>query len=271
LKGLIILVKTYLLPEIIVCPLCKVSLSITETDTSVVCTNCQSTFKKGTFCWNFIPTGVIDSSPLWEVWQELQSNSLVGYQASPEQNLSVGDRDDCQQFAQFCNYHGLILDVGCGPQPWPAYFDRTREAIYIGVDPLAGDNPAEFLKFKALAEFLPFRANIFNHVLFSTSLDHFVDPIVTLDEAARVCKSDGEIDIWLGEKRPNTPQLTSSPEWYLRLKKPDLAEDRFHIKRLDTEELLDITEKSDLILFEYKTHQVDYYRTNHFYRFKCNR
>jgi SAM-dependent methyltransferase len=264
-------VKTNFLREIIACPVCKADLSIADAETTVVCTNCQTTFTKGPFAWNLVPPGIIDeTSSLWRTWQQLQSNSLVSYQADPEHNLSVGDRDDCKQFARFCNYHGLVLDVGCGPQPWPAYFDRTRDAVYIGVDPLVGDSPGDFLRFTALAEFLPFRANIFDHVLFSTVLDHFVDPVTALQEAARVCKPEGEIDVWLGEKRADAPRPATSPQWYLRLKKPDLADDLFHIKRLNAGALVEIAETAGLRVLERESHRIDDYRTNHFYRLKCN-
>lgn len=260
-----------LLNELIACPVCKSRLSITAAAKSVVCTNCRNSFAKGQHTWIFIPQGVTESSPWWQMWQELQSNSIVGYKADPKQNLSVGERDDCRRFAKFCRFEGLVLDVGCGPQPWPAYFDRARNATYIGVDPLADDSPSEFQKFTALGEYLPFQADIFNHILFSTTLDHFVDPLAALEEAKRVCRPDGEIDIWLGEKHPDTPKPAHSPDWYLGLKKPDMAEDLFHVKRLNSEEMEQIVEKSGLNIAEHQRHQVDLYRTHHFYRLKCRK
>jgi len=261
-------VFTSFLQEIIACPVCKKPLDIVEASKTINCTNCCNTFQKGRYTWNFIPPNIFASSLLWQAWEQLQSNSVAGYEASPEQNLSVGNRKDCQAFAQFCEFNGLVLDVGCGPQPWPAYFDDSHDATYIGIDPLADTGPSDFLKITALAEYLPFRADIFNHVLFSTTLDHFVDPQAALEEAKRVCSIDGEIDVWLGEKHPDAPKPAHSPDWYLKLKKPKLADDLFHIKRLNADAFIEIVEDTALTLLNHKVYQVDAYRANHFFRLK---
>lgn len=221
-----------LLSEILACPVCDTDLFITNTDTQISCASCGATFTKGKYVWNFIPTNIDWSSPMWQTWQQLQENRLASYQYAPEHNLAVVERDDIRQFAAFCDYHGLVLEVGCGPQPWPSYFDRNCDAVYIGVDPLIDDTPGEYLMIKALSEFLPFRDEVFDHVLFSTTLDHFINPVAALKVAAKVCKLEGEIDIWLGEKHPDAPRPAFSPEWYRRLQKPPLADDLFHVKRL---------------------------------------
>lgn len=257
-----------LLDEIIACPACGAALFIKTDEIRVICQSCGAVYEKGSFVWNFIPTNIDWSSLLWQAWQKLQENGVASYQNDPEHNLAIVERNDIQLFSKFCHYQGLVLDVGCGPQPWPSYFDRTCEAVYVGVDPLIEDTLGEYLRFKALGEFLPFRVGVFDHVLFSTTLDHFVDPATALRAAARVCKPDGEIDIWLGEKHPDAPRPAFSPEWYRRLEKPALAEDLFHVKRLNKIDFQKVVQSVGLVIAETETHRVDDYRANHFYRLK---
>jgi SAM-dependent methyltransferase len=260
-----------LLNTIAACSICGADLSITDTDTETQCTSCGAIFERGNYLWNFIPRNIDWSSPMWKTWQQLQQNGLASYQSDPEHNLSIVERGDSTRFARFCNYHGLVLDVGCGPQPWPAYFIRGRDVVYVGIDPLVDDTPGEYLRFKGLGEFLPFRPRVFDHVLFSTTLDHFIDPVTALKAAARVCKLEGEINIWLGEKRPGAPKPAVSPGWYLRLQKPQLAEDLFHVKRLNRIEFLEIVQAAGLNIAQAETHPVDEHRANHFYRLRVER
>lgn len=260
-----------LLNSIIACPACQAPLTQDDAATSITCGGCGLSFGKEGHFWDLTPKTVAQSSPLWETWQHVQNNGLASYEADPDHNLSVGKRNDCRQFADFCAFSGLVLDVGCGPQAWPAYFDANRDAQFVGVDPLVGTEECQFLKIKALAEFLPFRADTFDHVLFSTTLDHFVDPVQALKEAVRVCKPEGEIDVWLGEKRADTPKPATSPEWYQRLEKPEMAEDLFHIERLDSAKFTTMIAAAGLTVAETVRHQVDEYRVNCFYRLKAGK
>jgi len=179
----------------------------------------------------------------------------------------VGKRQDCLDFSRFCSFDGLVLDVGCGPQARPTYFtfhsDGTR---FFGIDPLLGDCPGDYPQFRALGEFLPFRDRVFDHVVFATSLDHFIDPGRALREAERVCKLAGEIDIWIGETKPDVPRPSVSPEWYVKLKKPSPAQDVFHLKRLGPSDLAAVLKDAGFYISAHEGHRVDDYRTNHFYR-----
>ncbi len=251
---------------IMACSNCGADLSIMDTDLKLRCAACGAEFNKGKHIWNFIPANIDWSSPMWKTWQQLQENGLAGYRSDPEHNLAIVEREDVRSFATFCRYHGLVLDVGCGPQPWPAYFVRDREVVYVGIDPLIDDAPGEYLRIKGLGEFLPFRPETFDHVLFSTTLDHFVDPVTALRAAARVCKPGGEIDIWLGEKSADAPKPAESPDWYLRLQKPQHADDLFHVKRLSKAEFVEVIQTAGLKIVQTETHDVDPYRANHFYR-----
>ncbi len=259
---------TNVLGELIACPACMHDISIVVTDTVINCSSCNSAFRKEGVKWNFIPENVDFTSSIWKNWQKIQRNGLVSYEADPEKNLSVGERNDCKMFAKFCNFHGIVLDVGCGPQSCPAYIDLLADAEFVGVDPLVGNNPADFLKLKALGEFLPFRAAAFDQVLFSTTLDHFAEPLLALRSAARVCKPTGEIVVWVGEKKPEAPKPEKSPDWYRHLKKPKLAEDVFHIKRLGEKDISQLTEQVGLEIVETERHRVDEYRENFFFRLR---
>lgn len=256
-----------LVKQIVACPSCKGNLRFEVDGKSAVCEICRNTFNRQKYSWDFTPTHKTLDSPIWGAWQQVQDNGIASYQADPSNNLSVGKRDDCSLFAEFCCYHGLVLDVGCGPQPCPAYFDLDS-AQFVGVDPLVDDAVSQFLRIKALAEYLPFRDHIFDHVLFSTTLDHFAEPLIALQEAMRVCKSEGEIDIWFGEKSTDAPRPAVSPEWYQSLKKPELADDIFHIKRLNAIEINDLIEKAGLVIIDCESHKIDEFRTNYFYRVK---
>jgi SAM-dependent methyltransferase len=120
------------------------------------------------------------------------------YAAHPPSSLSVGDRQDAAQFAEFSELTGIVLDVGCGPQAAPSYsegFDGT----FVGIDPLAGTVARSIPFVQGIAEFLPFRDATFDRVLFAASLDHLLSTERALAEARRVVRPDGAVTIWLGE------------------------------------------------------------------------
>ena len=88
--------------------------------------------------WNLAPAAHRDSAK-WDTWDQLQQNGVVSYEQDPTRNLCVGRRGDAEAFAKFCQLQGLVLDVGCGPQAWPAYFvDYAPGTKFVGVDPLIG-------------------------------------------------------------------------------------------------------------------------------------
>jgi SAM-dependent methyltransferase len=197
----------------------------------------------------------------------LQHNGLVSYQESPEKNLAVGPREDCLAFSRFCCLSGLVLDIGCGPQPWPAYFAVHDEGTrFVGIDPLAPDAPADFMRLRGLGEYLPFRDGVFDRVLFGTSLDHMLDPRAVLRSARRVCKTGGQVVIWSGEKKPGAPRPEHSPQWYRQLVIPPGAEDPFHFKRFTEDELQGMLQVVGLQVLNHQGQSVDPWRTNHFYR-----
>lgn len=88
--------------------------------------------------------------------------------------------------------HGLTLDVGCDdPSLGASLLPDT--ANYVGLDPFCSRN--EPFRIIGTGEFLPFRKESFDHVLFNTSLDHIFDWRRALSQAREVLKKGGNIYI----------------------------------------------------------------------------
>lgn len=219
--------------------------------------------------WNFIPAELkLFDKKLWAAWDVLQSNAMIPYEIEPEKNLGVGPRKDFLQFAEFCNFNGLVLDVGVGPQLSPTHiqYNTKKDVTFIGLDPILGKQPRDFTFVQGLGEYLPFKDNLFDQVLFVTSLDHFIDPVIALNEAKRVIKPNGSVCVWLGEKDKNAPKPSVSPDWYKALQIPEGAEDPFHYRRFSVEDFKQFLKKTELKITDEKIHVVDQWRKNCFYK-----
>lgn len=219
--------------------------------------------------WNFMPAELtlFDNSK-WAAWTVLQENATIPYRVDAERNLGVGPRQAFLEFGRFCEFRGLVLDVGVGPQTCPTHikYNEREQVQFIGLDPLEGDQPRDFPFVQGLGEYLPFKDSLFDQVLFVTSLDHFVEPSIALREAKRVLKQDGDICIWLGEKDKNAPKPEKSSDWYEHLQIPEGAEDPFHYKRLSLNEFHTILAGCGLKVAQEHTYVIDPWRTNCFCR-----
>jgi SAM-dependent methyltransferase len=256
------------LNQLLACPNCKQALELSDVE-SVTCARCGDTYARGHHgTWQFVPPPHRRAdSPEWQAWEVLQANGLATYENDPANNLGVGPREDCLSFSKFCGFHGRVLDVGCGPQAWPTYFDHHAPGtFFIGVDPLVGAREPDYPQLQALGEYLPFRSGVFDHVVFATSLDHFVDPRVAIGEALRVLKPAGTIDLWIGEKRPGAPKPKVSPSWYQAFRRPEIAEDVFHLKRQTVAEVQSILKAAGLAIEREETHRIDEYRLHYYCR-----
>lgn len=256
------------LNKIIACPISKKKMQLLEgEDVFAVESEHAYSWKNGN--WNLLPPASVLNGKKWADWNQLQENGLVSYKQDPEHNLAVGEREDFIAFGNFCEYQGLVLDVGCGFQSWPGYFLKPQEGVkFVGIDPLINASSTQYRQLRALGEFMPFEDNSFDQVIFATSLDHFVDPEESLREANRVCKPDGKISIWIGEKDPNTPKPKVSPQWYQDLVLPEGAEDPFHVKRLFDSDVKCFFENCNLQIVKSEEHMVDEYRRNVFYQLR---
>lgn len=141
------------------------------------------------------------SPNILEVWNKLQDQGQKLYENFPQLNLSVEKRKIVRIFKEFSTFHGLVLDVGCGPQI-PAYLERNKDVeLVIGIDPLIclyqqkKNQPIDLLR--AMAEFMPFKDASFDNICFATSFDHVIDPRVVLQETRRLLKRDGTAIFWI--------------------------------------------------------------------------
>jgi len=114
-------------------------------------------------------------------------------------------------FMEFHNSSGLILDVGCGNGIYAGM--RYEETGYkyaeptVGIDPELIEKP-HFPFVRAVAEYLPFRDEVFDNVVNATSLDHFADVWKATSECWRVLKKNGRLHIWVS--------LRGNPEKHVR-------------------------------------------------------
>jgi len=248
------------------CPACRTPLPALDGD-AFDCPGCGTTYRRLPFGWDLTPPRHALTPGQWEVWEQLQRNGAVSYEADPEHNLGVGDREDVARFSRFAGLHGDVLDVGCGPQPWPSYFDAHAPGTrFVGVDPLVGEREARYERHRALAEHLPFADDGFDVVLFAGTLDHFVDPALALAEAVRVLRPGGTIAVYLGHKREGAPKPAVSHDWYEALEVPEGAEDRFHMERFGPDEAAALFARAGLAVVDQEDHRVDDWRSYHFYR-----
>jgi SAM-dependent methyltransferase len=185
------------LTQILACPVCHRTLANTS------CGGCGRSYPTQDGITNFTPTPPPDPRvrARWELWAQLEANGAQAYEIDPPSSLSVGEREDARAFAEFCEFEGLVLDVGCGPQELPTYAAGVRER-FVGIDPLLGVQPRAFAFVQGIAEYLPFRDGVFDQVLFATSIDHVLMADLALAEARRVTKPGGSVCIWLGELPP---------------------------------------------------------------------
>jgi SAM-dependent methyltransferase len=224
--------------------------------------------------WDFTPKQLSDlKTPEWKTWRILQDNSVVSYKADPKNNLGVGKREDFGEFSTFCNFKGIVLDVGVGPQKSPTHirYCSENDVQFVGIDPIVGIQPRSFAFVQGLGEYLPFRNDLFDQVIFVTTLDHFINPRIALLEAKRVLKPKGNICVWTGEKDRDAPKPSRSHEWYEKLTTPEGAEDPFHFKRLDAQLFEAYAADAELSLEDHIVMPVDKWRRNLFYRLakKC--
>lgn len=249
------------------CPMTKEPLTLKNG----VLHSAENTYKqnKKYGYWDFFPhKSDLLKTDVGKTWELLQKNGLVSYESSPSENLGVGKRQDFLDFAEFSDFHGYILDVGVGPQMVPTHIEycQNKDASFVGIDPLIGDQPRNFPFILGLAEFLPFVNKRFDQVLFVTSLDHFIDIDLAFIEAKRVLKDEGELCIWFGVKKENSPRKGKSHTWYEELDVPDGAIDRFHFIHLDEKTFLDYVDDHNFRIIDSSSLPVDEWRKNCFYK-----
>lgn len=148
------------------------------------------------------PPGSPAAVALWQQAQRVNARLFAGF---PFHSCSVDGHTGAEAFAAFLapllwiSRPPSLLDIGCGPQPVPAYLAGYPLVLISGIDPMAptaGAHPFEFVQ--GCAEALPWYRATFDLVLCATSLDHVLDPFAVLDEVKRVLRPGGHFCLWAG-------------------------------------------------------------------------
>lgn len=136
------------------------------------------------------------------VWDLLQHQKLSQYREyyAKEGNLqgffSVDGHGSARRVGKIITDRcDTCLDVGSGVLPRPVYMSSGMR--FIGIDPFQGEWPRQYAFARAIGEHLPFRGRTFPCVSFMSSLDHQIDPVVSLREAHRVLQSSGQLFLWV--------------------------------------------------------------------------
>lgn len=106
---------------------------------------------------------------------------------------------------------GTVLDVGCDNVDISAAL-LDQECRYIGLDPFSSSKSN--FRVIGVGEFLPIRDESVDNVVFNTSLDHMLDYHAAIDEAFRVLKPGGRINIATFAWLYNATLLTDSVHFH---------------------------------------------------------
>ncbi len=97
-----------------------------------------------------------------------------------------------------------ILDIGCGKATDGVEITR-KGATVVGLEPsnvmvscsleYITENDANMMVVHGIGEHLPFKPGIFDRVYCKGSLDHFLDPSVSIGQMSKAVKPDGEVII----------------------------------------------------------------------------
>lgn len=133
------------------------------------------------------------------LWEELQGNWVREYGRPAAGETSPEDEPVAGAVGQIIarGPGGLFLDVGCGTSPRPAYMTASGKRIsWFGLDPLGGHGVRRFPFVQGLGEYLPFRPNTFDGMLYALVLNNLADPWQSLRRGRAVLKPDGWLYVW---------------------------------------------------------------------------
>jgi len=132
-----------------------------------------------------------------DIWETCLDNEYQAYLDSNNGKgvFSIEGDEGAEAVGKLLSTHyyhnGIVLDVGCGMLPKPSYMKNG--VYFIGIDPFEGYTKRDFLFVQGVGEHLPFPKNMFDAVLFNSSLDHVIDREQCLWEAYRVLKPEGNL------------------------------------------------------------------------------
>lgn len=140
------------------------------------------------------------------LWRESQDGIWRDYQSEEEDIFSGEDDSMGLGVGEIIRQMGagLFLDVGCGVLPLPGYMAVPNDTItWIGIDPFFGHIARQFPFAQAVAEYLPFRPQIFDGLLYAGTIDFGIDPVRSLRRARTVIRPQGRLFIWEVVARAN--------------------------------------------------------------------
>ena len=180
-----------------------------------------------------------------ELWQRLQDKEWDLYKKEGSVGtFSVDGLRGAEMTGAFINKlipKECCLDVGCGALAYPSYMKAAPDVYFIGIDPYEGDVEKDFYFLQGYAESLSFPDNDFDGVLFATSLDHVIDPVLAIKEAKRVLKDEGYLFVW-------TAVRDNDKLYRAWLSKPKPAQyDKYHMWAFTRESLLELIGDLELI------------------------
>ena len=174
-------------------------------------------------------------------WERLLDENARAYSGYPTDSCSVAGHPMAERFRGFLRPYltGTVLDIGCGPQPIPAYLTGHPTNWIAGVDPLPAPHPFVFVQ--GTAEFLPWADDTFDTVVVATSLDHLLLLDRSFREIRRVLKPNGTFVTWVSFVAGAAP--------YNPYRTDVVPVDDFHLFHFDRSEF-DKAIASDFSLFE---------------------
>ena len=223
----------------------------------------------------------------------LNNNGFLGYHFLPEGSLSLSEREDVAHFKKYILSQisqGKILDVGCGILELPGYLDFERKDgfEFFGIDPI-DDKSFKGVRITGCAEFMPFRDNLFDALIFATSLDHVCSLKRTIVEVYRVLSKRGKVIIWMADpsmtwteklrtkvvslinnvRKPSSPWVdvfTIAPSTFVRVDNfaiypnltvlyiPKGAVDPFHASYESPRRIIELMKRAKFILHDQQYH-----------------
>jgi SAM-dependent methyltransferase len=178
-------------------PCCRTALTESAAG-DVCCGACGSAYRRASYGLDLVPATMSRAHPAYDTWCRVQEALTAWRQRTWNQSATAAARTNdtavmAVDFLRRAAVRDQVLDVGCG-SGWIARLVEPA-GRYHGVDPmpLAAAYPFPFAR--ALSDWLPFADGSFDSVMFFSSLDYSLDPLLTLREARRVLRPGGVLAV----------------------------------------------------------------------------
>ena len=143
-------------------------------------------------------------------WKLRQLNGWISVSLLTKASCSVSGNSGAAKFKEFIidevERSKFILDVGCGSQNIPLYLDvdSSETKKLVGIDPFPSDFAGTLVN--GSAEHLPLADAIVDLAICASSIDHFMNLDLALQEISRVLCIKGKLAIW--DHAGNIPPVT---------------------------------------------------------------